>query len=219
MRRVLLILSAVMAAVMPIRAQYYFATQPGSQASFRVYDNKGDLMGSYDETIKSIRAESTDDIFVVLEQVYFDKDGKHLFKDKSSNLSLYVKDGEVTVNIETIKKGMTTQDLMMKGCVIYVPSDIRAGEELPDRSLSIKIGSIGGTVELTERKVLGMEKVTVPAGTFQAAKVQEKQKTRVAIVTEEVTIITWMVKDLGCVRQESYDSKGRLIHTIEMVKK
>ena len=219
MKRMIPILLATLAAVMPLRAQYYFATHVGSQVSYRIYNNKGDLMGSYDETIKSIRAESTDDIFVVLEQVYFDKDGKHLLKDKSSNLSLYVKDGEVTVNIETIKKGMTTQDLMMKGCVLYVPSDIKTGDVLPDRNLSVRVGNIGGTIRLTERKVLGMEKVTVPAGTFQAAKVQEKQKTRVAIVTEEVTIITWMVKDLGCVRQESYDSKGRLVQTIEMVKK
>ena len=91
---------------------------------------------------------------MVLEQVYFDKDGKHLLKDKSSNLSLYVKDGEVTVNIETIKKGMTTQDLMMKGCVIYVPSDIKTGDVLPDRNLSVRVGNIGGTIRLTERKVL-----------------------------------------------------------------
>ena len=201
------------------RAQYYFATQSGSQVTYSIYDSKGDLRGSYDETVKSINAESLDDISVVLEQVYFDKDGQHLLKDKSSNLSLYIKEGEVTAQLETIKKGLITQDLMVRGCVINVPSDIKSGDKLPDRTLSIKIGKIGGTISLTERKVLGMESVTVPAGTFQAAKVQEKQKTRVAIVTEEVTIITWMVKDLGCVRQESYDSKGRLVQTIEMVKK
>jgi hypothetical protein len=219
MKRILLILSVALAAVMPLRAQYYFATQSGSQVTYRIYDSKGDLRGSYDETVKSINSESLDDISVVLEQVYFDKDGQHLLKDKSSNLSLYIKEGEVTAQLETIKKGLTTQDLMVRGCVIYVPSDIKSGDKLPDRTLSIKIGKIGGTISLTERKVLGMESVTVPAGTFQAAKVQEKQKTRVAIVTEEVTIITWMVKDLGCVRQESYDSKGRLVQTIEMVKK
>ena len=219
MRRVLLILSAVMAAVMPIRAQYYFATQPGSQASFRVYDNKGEFRGSYDETLKSLNGESFDDATVILEQVYFDKNGEHLFKDVTANMFLYFKDGELTVKLETIRKGIATKDLMVKGCVVFVPSDIRAGEKLPDRSLSIKIGSIGGTVELTERKVLGMESVTVPAGTFNAAKVQEKQKTRVAIITEEVIIITWMVKDIGCVRQETYNSKGRLLQTIEMVRK
>ncbi|NLB67395.1 MAG: hypothetical protein GX798_02910 [Bacteroidales bacterium] len=219
MKRIFLILSVALAAIMPLRAQYYFATQSGSQVTYSIYDSKGDLRGSYDETVKSINAESLDDISVVLEQVYFDKDGQHLLKDKSSNLSLYIKEGEVTAQLETIKKGLITQDLMVRGCVIYVPSDIKSGDKLPDRTLSIKIGKIGGTISLTERKVLGMESVTVPAGTFQAAKVQEKQKTRVAIVTEEVTIITWMVKDLGCVRQESYDSKGRLVQTIEMVKK
>jgi len=219
MRRILLILSAALAAIMPVRAQYYFAMQPGSQASFRVYDNKGEFRGSYDETLKSLNGESFDDATVILEQVYFDKNGEHLFKDVTANMFLYFKDGELTVKLETIRKGIATKDLMVKGCVVFVPSDIRAGENLPDRSLSIKIGSIGGTVELTERKVLGMESVTVPAGTFNAAKVQEKQKTRVAIITEEVTIITWMVKDIGCVRQETYNSKGRLLQTIEMVRK
>ncbi|HPK29903.1 MAG TPA: hypothetical protein PK979_02540 [Bacteroidales bacterium] len=220
MKRVTFILLLVLfVAIMPLRAQYYFAIEDGSQASFRVYDNKGDVLGYYDETLKIVSAESLDDIHAVLEQVYFDKDGKHLFKDKSSNLSLHIKEGEVTAKLETIKQGMTTKDLMVRGCVIYVPSDIKSGDILPDRTMSIKVGIIGGTIYLTERKVLGMESVTVPAGTFNAAKVREKQKTKVAIISEEVTIISWMVKDLGCVRQESYDSKGRLVQIIEMVKK
>jgi hypothetical protein len=220
MKRVTFILLLVLfVAIMPLRAQYYFTTQIGAQASFRVYDNKGQLQGSYDETVKSISGESLEDATVSFEQVYYDKDGKHLFKDKSSNLLVIIKEGEVTAKIETIKKGMTIQDLMIKGCVVYIPYDIQPGDKLPDRSMSIKVGNIGGSVRLTERKVLGMEGVTVPAGTFKAAKVQEKQKTKVAIISEEVTIISWMVKDLGCVRQESYDSKGRLLQTIEMVKK
>lgn len=204
---------------MPLKAQYYFATQTGSQASFRIYDNKGNLKGSYEETLKSLSGESLENAAAILEQVYFDKDGNSLLKDKSSNLTISVQEGEVTANMETIKKGMTTQDFMVKGCVIYIPSDIKAGDRLPDRTMSIKVGRMGGTIRLTERKVLGMERITVPAGTFQAAKVQEKQKTKVAIITEEVTIISWLVKDLGCVRQEVYDNKGGLVHTIEMVKK
>ena len=109
----------------------------------------------------------------------------------------------MTAKLETIKQGMTTKDLMVRGCVIYVPSDIKSGDILPDRTMSIKVGIIGGTIYLTERKVLGMESVTVPAGTFNAAKVREKQKTKVAIISEEVTIISWMVKELGCVRKET----------------
>lgn len=219
MKRTVLIVLALLAAAMPLKAQYYFATQSGAQASFRIYDNKGNIKGSYEETLKSLSGESLENGVAILEQVYFDKEGKHILKDKSSNLTISIQGGEVTANIETIKKGMTTQDFMIKGCVLYFPPDIGAGDHLPDRIVSVKVGRIGGNIRLSERKVLGMENVTVPAGTFQAAKVQEKQKTRVSIISEEVTIVSWIVKEVGCVRQEVYDNKGALVQTIEMVKR
>ncbi len=219
MNRFILILLVSLSAVIPIRAQYYFGMQTGLQTTFRIYDKQGDLKGYYYETVKSINGKLPDSVTVCFEHIYFDKDGNYLLKDKSSNWSIDITDGKVAVKLETIKKGMVTQDLMVKGCVIYIPPDIKEGDKLPDKSLSIKVGKVGGTIRLTERKVLGMESVTVPVGTFKAAKVQEKQKTKVAIVAEEVTIISWLVKDIGCVRQESYDSKGQLVQTIEMVKK
>jgi hypothetical protein len=98
------------------------------------------------------------------------------------------------------------------------PSDPKAGQLLKSGKFSLDAqmpGMPGGfkmTIEVYNRKVETIESITTPAGTFECVKISYDMKTNMMgeIISKGVE---WYCKEVGLVKSESYDSKGKLTST------
>jgi hypothetical protein len=66
------------------------------------------------------------------------------------------------------------------------------------------------TINITNRKVVGIESVTVPAGTYNCYKITYDIETKLGIKVSS-SAIQWMNKGAGSVKTETYDKKGKLL--------
>ena len=132
-------------------------------------------------------------------------------------------DMKITLNSEgttsymyDMKKSMAIQDVVTMGDISSLPSKLEAGQTVPDGKINIKVKNVGASFLLTNRKVLAQEEITTPAGTFSTYKMDENQTNKVLISTKTFHIITWYAKNIGCIKQEVYDKKGKLLRTLEL---
>ncbi|MCB0580266.1 MAG: hypothetical protein KDD10_13265, partial [Phaeodactylibacter sp.] len=67
-------------------------------------------------------------------------------------------------------------------------------------------------------KVEAFEAVTTPAGTFECVKITEDVDSKMAFVNTTGKNKSWYAKNIGLVRQEVFDEKGKLLVRQELVK-
>jgi hypothetical protein len=104
-----------------------------------------------------------------------------------------------------------------EGYVEY-PAVLTEGMQLPDAIFDMQTSTSGvpggARIELTNRKVVGKEKVTSDAGTWEAYKItyDAEMKMRVAGLPIPMSMKTteWFVPGFGVVKSESYNKKGKM---------
>ena len=72
------------------------------------------------------------------------------------------------------------------------------------------------SVNVTDRKVEGKEKITTTAGSFNCTKIAQTVNMQ-AIINVTARSTEWYAKDVGMIKSESYDSDGILTSTTELV--
>jgi hypothetical protein len=95
-----------------------------------------------------------------------------------------------------------------------LPSNLKAGQVLNDGRVTAEISNNGIKILtintlITDRKVEGFEKVTTPAGTFDCVKITYTLETKMMF---KITMsgAEWFAKDVGVVKTEAYNKKGKL---------
>jgi hypothetical protein len=101
-----------------------------------------------------------------------------------------------------------------------IPSTLEAGMELEDGKIDVMVKMDYLTTNIKARvfyrEVLGQEEVTTPAGTFNAWKIEGNVESKVTFMRVAVRTVEWYVRDVGIVRSETYDNKGKLIGYSEL---
>ncbi|HHG84919.1 MAG TPA: hypothetical protein ENJ82_09250 [Bacteroidetes bacterium] len=97
-----------------------------------------------------------------------------------------------------------------------IPSmDLPEGSSLEDGTLTMQIGSGGVTmfriqIDVTNRKLAAKENMTTPAGTFRCMLITQDVTTKMVMKMENSTK-EWYAEEVGMVRSESYNKKGKLM--------
>lgn len=114
-------------------------------------------------------------------------------------------------------------DVKIEANQIDFPAQLAAGQQLPEGTMKMTMtmkgatpgmpGS-GGTIDLRlyNRTVVGPEKVTVPAGTYDAWKIAYDSKTTITTIAPfkmEMHVTEWFVPGIGAVRSETTSAQGR----------
>jgi hypothetical protein len=111
-------------------------------------------------------------------------------------------------------------EVTVSGGGLELPSTLREGQALPDASMTMDIGSGGMkimsmTMTMTNRKVGVRESLTTKAGTFDCYQLTYDFEIQ-TIFKKSFSVKEWFAKDIGMVRSETYDSKGKLEGYIEL---
>jgi hypothetical protein len=104
----------------------------------------------------------------------------------------------------------------ISGDKMDIPSAFEVGQQLRDLTYHIKMGMSGMTVmnrsyNVKDRKVEAEEKITTPAGTFDAFRVSFTTTSEGGIGSGTIKTLIWYSKDVGMVKTENYSEKGNLL--------
>ncbi len=114
-------------------------------------------------------------------------------------------------------------DISIDADNIAIPANPVAGQTLNDGQVKVTISNQGMkmmsfTTKLLNRKVEGTESITTPAGTFEAVKISYDTEIHMGL-TFKTKGIQWFVKNVGIVRAETYNKKGKKLQSYrEMTK-
>lgn len=195
----------------------FFPFEEGAVMEYTNYDKKDKMVGKATHTVASLETLSEGGIEAEVKTELVDKKGKEMY------------DGSYTVKCEGNKYYMDMSNLLpaemmqstgqmnaeVTGEGLVIPSDIEVGQTLPDASTQINLasGGLGNLMnmrmEVINRKVEAKETVETPAGTFECYKITQETVVK-TIMKKTFQSAEWYAMDVGLVRSESYDKKGRL---------
>jgi hypothetical protein len=206
--------------------KFYFPTEEGTLLEMTQYNKKGKVTGYSSQKIIE-KKEVDGALVIVFEQASRDEKGKN---ETKTEMEVRCKDGKFYFDLDNYMKGMNLEeyegnpdiDVIVDGDDIYYPSELNEGESLPDGSLIVKVMTngfqmMGVTVNITNRKVGSREVVTTPAGTFECNKITQTVDVK-SIMKIKTSEVTWLAEDIGVVKSEIYDKKGKLMGSSELIK-
>ncbi len=192
----------------------FYSMSKGMALGYQNLDAKGKITGTNRTTCLDVSSVGTATLYKM----------KGEYSDAKNNLTtrefeLKCEDGNFYLDMQSIldpksMEGFKDMEVSVDANDMMYPSVLIAGQPLPDASITIAASSGGVNlmnmvVNITNRKVIGSESVTVPAGTFDCYKITYDVETKlmfkiVSTVTEYVNM------GVGSVKTETYDKKGKL---------
>ena len=112
--------------------------------------------------------------------------------------------------------GQLGKDMSIKGHAPVLPESPSIDAKLKD--CTVKIESMGTVSDYSDVRFTKHEKITTPAGTFDAWCLEYTNTTKMAFIKTVTTTEQWMAKDVGVIRTIVKDRKGKVQNTTELVK-
>lgn len=225
MKRILL-LTAVLLTAMVIQSQnIFFPSKEGTQLTYENYDKKGKPTGKVMYTIKEVKKMGDDmDITYKIEildakeeQQYIDevtiqKRGDQMIFDMSKFLNKAAFPQQ---------EGGAASAMEVTGNNMEMPLVPVPGMTLPDASvqISMKMGFINMkmSANVTNRKVEAIEDIPVKGRNFKAFKLTSDVNSNVLGVKVNAKSAEWYAYNIGVVKSESYNKKGELESSMELI--
>lgn len=148
------------------------------------------------------------------------KSGKLMYGGPVSLEMLVFPNGDIGMDLSASLKSVASNyvsDSMIKGepCFSVLPSSMKEGDVLEDAVFEVTVAGIPCKVSVTDRKVVGRERITVPAGTFDCVVVLEHKSQRLGKLVVSYAY-TWYAAGIGMIRHDTY-IKGSLKTTERLV--
>jgi hypothetical protein len=191
----------------------YHASKKGTRLVFTTYDK-----GDQSKVLSTATTEVVNNKGTVINMhiVTTDDKGKELV---NSDFTIECKGDASEIDQKTIirnqmkatmKDPNTTAEV--SGSNLVIPHVLSVGQTLPDNEIDITIRSsisLTAKVKVLNRKIIGQESVTVPAGTFDCMVVTYDSETQI-LGNKKTSIKAWIAKGVGVIKEEVYGKKNRL---------
>ena len=212
----LLFTATVLSAYNQNCGYYYF--QSNKTITLGMYNGKGSQSGKVVYTVGTVSKNGGTTSSDVTSEV-FDKKNKSLAKASGKmkcNGGMLMVDMSMIMSQQSAFKNATVEG---KGFFLEYPAILKPGQKLKDGKLDMDITLDKGitanvTMDITNRMVDGKEKVTTPAGTWEAYKISYTSKTSINMgfsipLTMEIT--EWFVPDFGMIKSVTKNSSMELL--------
>jgi hypothetical protein len=188
----------------------YYPFKEGTKAEITAYDKKGKTAAVIDYTI--LRTKQTPEGTVAtMKATINDEKGKLIAESEydatcdGNKISFDYKSMVSPMMMEQFKD----MDYDISGTNLEIPNDLSVGKTLPDANMIMKI-SISGInmnmeLNITNRKVIGKENVTTPAGTFDCFIITSDMTTKMGM-SQTSNSKQWISEGVGMVKQEDYQN-------------
>ncbi len=202
----------------------YVPTKKGTIWELTNYNAKGKVEGRIQYEVID-RVVNGNDITFKINTKTFDKKGEQIF---TSSFEAKCVNGVFDIDMAFKMDGSQFQayedvDVKVDASQYQIPDlDAAVGTLLADGSLKVSVVVAGGininmTVLITDRKVEARENKETPAGTFDCIVLSQKVSTKMLLKVQGASK-EWYAENLGLVRSESYNKKGKLLGYSEITK-
>ncbi len=199
----------------------YMPAEKGTVWEVTNYNQKGKVTGriTYELVDKVVNGN---EIIYTANTVYYDKKDKQIY---DNTFEAKCVDGKFEFDMTYKMDGAALQsygdmDVKVDATEFEIPSmDTPAGTQLEDGNLKVDIGDIGlnMSVLISNRIVGAQENITTPAGSFDCLVLSQDITTKV-MINVRGSSKEWYAENVGMVRSESYNKKGKLIGYSELTK-
>jgi len=215
-KRILFVITLVFLLSGAISAQDcgYYNISKGMVFGYQTLDAKGKITGTQRTTCLDVSTLGAATLYKI----------KAEYSDPKDNLTtrefeMRCEDGNFYMDMQSLidpksMEGFKDMEVSVDANAMMYPSVLIAGQTLPDASITISAATGGVNlmnmvINITNRKVIGSESVTVPAGTFDCYKITYDVETKMMFkIASSVT--EYINMGVGSVKSETYDKKGKL---------
>ncbi len=192
----------------------YYSFREGSITEYKMQNPKGKITGSMITTVESVNNTGTSSIAALKSEI-FDKKGKSII---SSNYNMTCDGNTVIMDFKSLMnadmlKQFDNLETEITGTNVDIPNNLSERQSLPDAGVTIKINMAGMNMNMitniTNRKVIGNETVTTPAGTFDCVVISQLTSGKM-MVNFSSNQKFWLAEGIGLVKSEDYSNKGKL---------
>ena len=199
----------------------YYYLQNNKTVTMGTYDKKGAQNGKCVYKISNVSKSGGTTSANVHSEV-FDKKGKSIGGGAGN---MQCKNGQLLMDMKMLMNPQQMQQFKNatvegRGDYMEYPTSVSVGQQLSDASFSLDIKSDNGMpasmdMDITNRKVEAKEKVTIPAGSWEAYKITYNSKmtmTTMGIpIKMQMQMTEWFVPDFGIIKTESKWGKTELL--------
>lgn len=192
----------------------FYSFEEGTHTEITSFDKKGKKVAIVDYTVLST-AQTTNGKVATMKATIKDEKGETIVE---SEYDISCDGTKISIDYHSMVSPMMMNqfkdvDYDISGTNLEIPNNLSVGQTLPDAQMNMNISMSGITMKMelttTDRKVIGKEEVTTPAGTFNCYVLTSNTITKMGM-TQTSETKQWIAEGVGMVKQESYN-KGDLI--------
>lgn len=193
--------------------EFYFLNKKGQVAEYAISDAKGNVQSYVKTTVADVETKDAKNFTLVYSTEVMDKNKKALTDPVT--VTMQVVDGKL-VQDPVAAMGEAGKDVEIEGNFPEFPDKLTVGETFGEYEYKMKMMGSSSTTKGSS-KVVAQEDVKTEAGSFNAYKVESESTSKVMITTTKVKTASWYVENIGAVRTETYDKKGKVQTVQELV--
>jgi len=201
----------------------FFPSKKGMVLTTANFNGKGKLEGYMRLSVKNVTGTSDNGTIVYTVQALDKKMQLEKPKETPKQYVAPIVGGVIELSMEPWVALSGGKDIQITGTQMVMPSKLAPGDKIKDSNvsmtLSMAVGKVTADVATTGQKCVGIETITVPAGTFECYKIERKSVTEANMVVN-VTLVhnstVWYARGIGIVKSLSYDEKGKLKSSSEL---
>lgn len=215
MKKIFLLSALLILGTVALYAQCnpYYNLEEGSIYEITSYDNKDKVSGK--TVSKIVNFESTSDGWkALIDFKTYDKKDKLILENDDVEMSCA--NGVIEMDMQRFMPAQMIEsfkemNFQMDIDNIQLPSELNVGDQLDNGSITMT-GDIPMTIsiQIENRKVEAKESITTPAGTFECYKISYDVNMK-TVMNQSSKGIEWIAKDVGVVKSESYNGRGKLM--------
>ncbi|MBK8566604.1 MAG: hypothetical protein IPN76_25560 [Saprospiraceae bacterium] len=203
----------------------YMAFKEGVSMELTHFDKKGKATAITKQKVLEV-SDVADGFKATIEMENTDEKGK---RPSTNNYDITCKGNSVFIDMRSMLRPESSyaanqpdMEVEITGDAMEFPMELTPGQTLPDGNMEMKTSMngmkiMGIKLNVTNRKVEGMETITTPAGTFECVRMTQDTDMQ-AIFKMNVKTTTWYAKGVGMVKTENYDKNGKLEGTTVLTK-
>ena len=211
-------LAAVLTVTGAFAQKVFFPTQEGVKLTYANMDDKGKVHSYSLQTVQKVEG-SGDNMTIRSVSELLDKNRKPNKNPVEVSHTIVIKDGLTEMDSKSFAASGTEHLVEIEGDKVRIPSSLAPGVKLDDANftLTVNVGiKLRTEIALTEQACTAIEDITVTAGAFTCYKVTQTSAATIMRKTVVTKTLTWYVPDIGPVKTENYNDKGKLTSIIEL---
>jgi hypothetical protein len=214
MKRIFIITFALLGLASTVNAQTgcskFYPFKEGTKAEITAYDKKGKKAAIIDYTILNKTQKPQGEVATMKSSIK-DEKGKIIAE---TEYDVTCDGNKVSIDYKSMVSPMMMEQFKnmeydISGTDLEIPNDLSVGQSLPDAEMIMKISMSGINMNMelniTNRKVIGKENVTTPAGTFDCYVITSDMTTKMG-VSQTSNAKQWISEGVGMVKQEDYQN-------------